>query len=130
MSGFHVVSVDTEFELTHDRSKYVGVKIETNKEDILCLIESGNFCCEDYGTYISTDYELSTIIGKSITSIKLGKESNIREPKSDDRDCNGVVIRVETERGLIKLVAWNEHNGYYPHQILTKWEGYEEVHKV
>lgn len=76
-------------------------------------------CCESWG-YLSSEDDFGSFIGSElknvyVTDTKLETiASNIRE----DLDAGSAMfINVETTNGLLQFVAYNEHNGYYGHEV-------------
>jgi hypothetical protein len=51
------------------------------------------------------------------------RECNNTRGEYDDKCINGVYLNVTTSAGIIQFCATNEHNGYYPHTVVTHWNG-------
>lgn len=89
---------------------------------VLCnlfVINNGQDCCENWG-YLSSEDDFGSFIGSElknvyVTDTKLGTiVSNMKE----DLDAGSAMfINVETTKGLLQFVAYNEHNGYYGHEV-------------
>lgn len=76
-------------------------------------------CCENWG-YLSSEDDFGSFIGSElknvyVTDSELGTiVSNMKE----DLDAGSAMfINVETTRGLLQFAAYNEHNGYYGHDV-------------
>lgn len=79
----------------------------------------GQDCCENWG-YLSSEDDFGSFIGSElknvyVTDSELGTiVSNMKE----DLDAGSAMfINVETTNGLLQFVAYNEHNGYYGHEV-------------
>ena len=94
--------------------------IHTATYDISIEIEDCHLCCEEFGT--KTTYN-DTFIGAEVTKVRWAwaKEEN----DSCEYDASATII-VETDRGNFELTAWNNHNGYYPHDVEVSWENFHE----
>lgn len=98
---------------------YDGYCIETDSRKLYFVINNGQCCCENWG-YLSSEDDFGSFIGSElknvyVTDTKLGTiVSNMKE----DLDAGSAMfINVETTRGLLQFVAYNEHNGYYGHKV-------------
>ena len=69
-------------------------------------------CCENFGAYTDSSPLFDTFIGAVFESFKVGEK--IRTSGSDERKLE---VDVFTDRGKIKIVFYNEHNGYYSHDV-------------
>lgn len=92
----------------------------TNCKDAIRFRKNGQCCCENWG-YLSSEDDFGSFIGSElknvyVTDTKLGTiVSNMKE----DLDAGSAMfINVETTKGLLQFVAYNEHNGYYGHDVL------------
>lgn len=99
-----------------------GYKISTDKNTFMVLISNGQSCCEHWG-YLSSEDDLEHFIG-----------SELREVRTTDVECNGNIAKLleerwieldsvqfvdfVTNRGVLQFAVYNEHNGYYGHNIL------------
>lgn len=105
---------------------YDGYCIETDSRQLYFVINNGQDCCENWG-YLSSEDDFGSFIGSElknvyVTDTKLGTiVSNMKE----DLDAGSAMfINVETTNGLLQFVAYNEHNGYYGHdvQLVSKYD--------
>nr|UVY65240.1 MAG: PGDYG protein [Bacteriophage sp.] len=101
-------------------NSYDGYCIETDSRQLYFVINNGQDCCENWG-YLSSEDDFGSFIGSElknvyVTDTKLGTiVSNMKE----DLDAGSAMfINVETTRGLLQFAAYNEHNGYYGHDVL------------
>ena len=101
---------------------YDGYEIVTDSQSIKLLIENEQNCCEGWGYLISED-NLDEFIGEHIyrisqTDTKLST-INLDMPIEDyDRSMICIFINIETSKGILQFVAYNEHNGYYGHNVI------------
>ena len=120
-----ILSIEEEddFRIEGYSGWYEGVTITTTKQKIQMGIQSGQHCCENYG-YIFTNDKVEEFVGATVLGVrvvntdltsqdldKLGGESFIL-------DCPTMFINIETDRGLLQFVAYNDHNGYYGHHAV------------
>lgn len=100
-----------------DADKYGGVsgyEVITNKQSIKLVIDNYQSCCEDWGYFWSNDkpddFVGAKVLGVSITDTALNTE------KVPDVYEGGVMfVNIDTDRGILQFVAYNNHNGYYGH---------------
>ena len=109
---------DTEDLLKTEANPYEGFGcdgyvITTDTQEIKLGITTGQQCCEVWGYFMSqdnpSDFVGSHLLGVSITDDKL------RTHQLLDFDGVAMFVNVQTDRGLLQFVAYNEHNGYYGH---------------
>ena len=110
-------------------SGYDGYKIKTEQDEYLFLIHNGQNCCEDWG-YLSTPDELSDYIGTDLLSVKrvtvndCAKDENLKDMMEDKYEpANTMFVNVETSNGLLQFAAYNQHNGYYGHDVMLLKNG-------
>ena len=114
-------------EETYDKvgtynSSAEGYAIITDKQTIKLLIDSEQSCCENFGYFMSednfTDFIGSEIIDVTLTDTEL-KTIDMKERGVDINSSwfeGGVMfVNINTTKGLLQFVAYNEHNGYYGH---------------
>lgn len=128
---------DTYEETDQDTNEtYNGILIKTSKQDIKCLLSySNDGCCEinDVLLQLPEGITHEELVGATVSSVMWGthddadwSEIHVR----DEHDLQSAVIIIETSCGLVKLVAYNEHNGYYPHDVLTVWNGHRDIQQL
>lgn len=115
----------------HNVDDYEGYKIVTTKQEILLLIEYGQCCCENYGYFITED-NLKDFCGSELLDIKI-VDTELKVNSLKEREINisyggdVMFVNIETSKGLLQFVAYNEHNGYYGHnaKVISKKLNYE-----
>ena len=95
-----------------------GFVITTSEQQIKLGIDNAQCCCENWGYFMSED-DASDFIGAKLIDVKI--TDTLLKP-NDEFDVNDMYegdvmfVNVETDKGLLQFVAYNEHNGYYGHE--------------
>ena len=110
-------SIIKNIETFDDEEYWMGYKIMVNDstKNITCKIENARNCCEKWG--IHTKSKLDEFIGAEYYSIEV---SNIQKKEYDEMRM--VTITISTNRGNIILHLYNQHNGYYSHDVFIESE--------
>lgn len=101
-------------------SEYDGYCIETDKRQLYFVISNEQCCCENWG-YLSSEDDFGSFIGSELKNVYVTdtKLETIVPKMEEDLDAGSAMfINVETTRGLLQFAAYNEHNGYYGHDVL------------
>ena len=103
----------------NNNGHWLGYKIKMNNssKNIICKIENGQQCCERFGVY--TNNELNNFIGAEYHSVDIG---NVIFNKGDCDNMAIIEIFINTNRGKISIQFYNEHNGYYSHDVFIQTE--------
>lgn len=128
-----IKSIDDNFNF----DKYIGIKIELdNEEEIVIGIEDYQNCCETYDCELKypDGYDKETCIGLEIIDFTDGsahsKCSYIRYNEYEDNhkgdDYQSLTISINTTAGVISCKLYNEHNGYYPHDIYMEFNDFTD----
>ena len=102
----------------HRQSEYEGYVITTEKSTYNLGIDNDGQCCEKWG-YLASNDNLDEFIGAEIIGVKLTDNELFTVdtlPKMYEGDMT--FFTVETNKGGFQIVAYNEHNGYYSHDVL------------
>jgi hypothetical protein len=93
---------------------YTFVMDDVSK-NITCKIENGPICCEKFGVHtLST---MRDFIGAEYNSLNVG------EMHREEYDYMSTVdVHIQTNRGTITIQFYNEHNGYYSHDVSVSSE--------
>lgn len=119
---------ETTFKVTLDwEQEYEGFVITTNKQKIQLGISSGQSCCETYGYFMSHD-DLSEYIDSKLIDINITDTAlQTHEMYDTLTDSEGftyeggvMFVNIDTDKGRLQFVAYNQHNGYYSHNALVK----------
>lgn len=122
-----------EYEIPADDNHWnskAGYKITTNLQEITMLIDNESSCCESWG-YMMTNDDIKEFIGAyifsiSLTDTELGTKNitpkceNDDDDDGDDRAKHVMFVNIDTTRGTLQFAAYNEHNGYYGHEVEIK----------
>lgn len=115
--------VETGFEHSTVENSYYsqnmdGFRIVTDKQEILLGINGSQSCCESFGYFMTND-NIEDFIGATIREIRL--TNTLLEVENFDKEYSGEVmfVNIETSRGTLQFVAYNDHNGYYGHDAVV-----------
>lgn len=106
--------------------KYNGVKVTTTDDrEYWILIDNEQQCCEDWG-YIYLNDDPEEFVGKQIICIQTTYEADgihkaQLEVKTDvSVECADVMFVdfVMEDATVLQFAVYNEHNGFYGHDIL------------
>ena len=116
------------------KKEYHGYVIEYDTDNQIFLkINTFQSCCEIWGHEIeylptkpnpNTEDSKEDFIGAKVLSVNW-----LPDEKRDDCGIK-VKVKVITDHGDIILKVWNDHNGYYPHQVHAYWENYDEKQSI
>ena len=100
---------------------YHGFIIHTNIQDIVFGISDYQSCCEDAG-YLTTNDNIDDFVGAELKKIILvDKDLNhkaVKEIEESIDEGNMMFANIYTSNGVLQLVAYNRHNGYYSHDAV------------
>lgn len=105
-----------------------GFKITTSKNIWYILISNAPQCCENFG-YVSKPDDYKDFIGANVYSIS----STVRTIKdniesiqlsSSSEYSNCLFITFYTDKGDLQFTAYNEHDGYYGHNVVIVKDTY------
>jgi len=95
-----------------------GFVITTSEQIIKLGIKNQEQCCEKWGYFMSED-NTNDFIGAKLISVKvtdtLLKQRNVFDVNTIYKD-SVMFVNIETDKGLLQFVAYNEHNGNYGHE--------------
>lgn len=106
--------------------EYNGVKVTTTDDrEYLILIDNDQQCCENWG-YIYLNDDPEEFVGKQIIDIHITNNADEihksqLEVKTDvSVECADVMFVdfVMEDATVLQLAVYNEHNGFYGHDIL------------
>lgn len=100
---------------------YDGYYVITDKQTIKFGIENMQNCCERWG-YLTTNDDLSEFEGASLLGVKVVdtalNEKKISDLELYEEETDTMFVNFETDKGTLQFVAYNQHNGYYGHDVL------------
>lgn len=99
-----------------------GFEVTTNDQVIRLAIDNQQHCCENFGYFWCND-NIEEFVGAELLSVVITdeelNEAKMQENKLDTKDTyfeGGVMfVNLETSKGTLQFVAYNQHNGYYGH---------------
>ncbi len=98
-----------------------GYKMTTSNQEILMGIDPDGQCCENAG-YLMSEDDFSDFIGSELIRIETVDISlsvkvidYLHNQNIDMDSC--MFFNFYTSNGMLQFVAYNEHNGYYSHQV-------------
>lgn len=116
---------------TSTYNDYKGFTIQTHTRTIVFEIESTQSCGEDWGIDIifPRNRVQDDFIGKNLGKVKFGPDI---EEERGALGCTRTTVQLylHTCIGRITIQAYNEHNGYYPHQIRLKKDGKTDIQTI
>lgn len=98
---------------------YDGYLIITDQQTIKVGIDNGQGCCERWG-YVSSEDDVDQFVGASLLDIKLTDQA-LRTYSADEipeYETSTMFVDFETDKGVLQLVCYNSHNGYYGHEAV------------
>lgn len=121
--GKRIKSIDVFYETQHEDGVQI---ILSDGTEVLFTIANGQYCCEDWG-YISSigNEDAQNFVGSVVHDISVVTKvnsdyiTNTLDKERVDYD-NAYFIRVETDQGDLEFAVYNEHNGYYGHDVRLK----------
>ena len=114
----------------NDWQNFDGYQIITDSQTIKIGISNSQCCCEDFGI-LTTNDNIEDFVESELISIEI-VDSALNNKKLEELeylDCGGAMfVNFNTTKGLLQLVAYNAHNGYYGHDavLISKQLNHEE----
>lgn len=112
-----------DYEAREDFHNVAGFEVLTTEQSIKLFIDSENDCCERWGYFWCND-DLKDFIGAELCGVTL-TDAALNEAQMKVNGLNPSVscfegrvmfVNLETDKGALQFVAYNEHNGYYGHE--------------
>lgn len=100
-----------------DWQTFEGYEIITDEQSVKIGVSSGQSCCESFG-YLTTNDDLKDFIGADLTGISIVDTAlnNKKIEELEYLDQGGAMfVNIETSNGVLQIVVYNAHNGYYGH---------------
>jgi len=99
---------------------YEGFQIVTDRQTIKLGISDDQSCCERTGYFMSED-NLKEFEGANLLNIFL-VDTNLNVERYNEEKLYSpylMFVNIETDKGLLQFVAYNDHNGYYGHSAIV-----------
>ena len=84
------------------------LKLRLDNGELLRISDDAQNCCEM--RWMSTDDDLSWLVGKKLTKVDLKEVTSVDE-ESTNHDI--AFLEIMTDQGCVTLANHNAHNGYY-----------------
>jgi hypothetical protein len=118
----YIISIE-DISRIHNSEHMVGVKILTDRYEILLSINDDLSCCEEWDYSKSKDFNIEELINAEILSIK-DKEYNKGETYGIELLIK--VQKINGELDEIRLFVENTHIGCYTHTYHLKYSDIED----
>lgn len=106
-----------------DDNSGLGYLFTTDQQVISILIDNGSSCCESWGM-ICTEDDIEYFINAEILSLSVVDEQSFKRPLLlSYMSYSGLYcmfFNIETNKGVLQFVTYNQHNGYYGHSVVIK----------
>lgn len=103
-------------------------------------IDTGQQCCENFGIHVSftennkctNTEDLAPLLGKQFISIKYDHARCTADYYDHDQDGGRVVFNLALKDPvsgtieIVKILIFNDHNGYYPHSFYVEGFGIKD----
>lgn len=97
---------------------YSGFIVITTSQKIELLISSDTECCENWGYFWCNDTPEDFVGAKLLNVTCTDDALNTHKVLEYVDNINmAYFVNLETDRGTLQFVVYNEHNGYYGHDI-------------
>ena len=89
-----------------------------------------------FGRTNSSSANISTLLGKQVTAVRwnLDRQKTIERKtgcRSIDSVCHYACVDLVCENDEVyQMNAWCDHNGYYPHDVHTKWKDHDDTQSL
>jgi hypothetical protein len=120
------ISEVTDVKCEDHYSAFDGYKISTDKRSIFVVIGNDQDCCEVFGYFYDNKEDFSYYKGAELLDVliideEMMSESMMRQDlslRSEYREESfAYFVEVKTSKGSFQLAVYNEHNGYYGHNV-------------
>ena len=112
-----IVSIN-EQDFKSDGRTYEGFIVTLDDgTDVRMGIASGQCCCENYG-YLTSQDDFTDFVGAELLRVKGVDKALKHYDVPSVYAGSAMFINLNTSRGQLQFVAYNEHNGYYSHDAV------------
>lgn len=118
-AGATIMSINDSFAKCEGKyTTLEGLKIETDKGNVVLLIDTDGQYCENFGNdFLETPDDINKYIGAKIIAIE---DTNNRELNPNDEESSETQLKIVTNRGVLQYAVYNSHNGYYSHSTFLQ----------
>ena len=118
-----------DYEAKEGYKNVAGFEVVTTKQSVKLFIDNDGVCNERWGHFwcndTPTDFVGAELRGVTITDAALNEaqmKTNGLDPGDKYFDGGVMFVNLETDRGTLQFVAYNEQNGYYGHEAKIECE--------
>lgn len=118
-----------DYEAQENGVEVAGFEVVTTKQRIKLYIDNEASCCERWGHFWCNDdpadFVGAQVRGVTITDTALHEaqmRANDLAPTRKEFEGGVMFVNLETDRGTLQFVAYNEHNGFYGHEAKVQCE--------
>jgi len=114
-----------DYESDEKYPNVAGYEVVTNKQKIRLFIDNEGQCCENWGYFWCND-DPQEFVGAEVTDVCLvdgALEKTLLEFHCEHHNSEETAlmfVNIETDKGTLQFVAYNEHNGYYGHKATVE----------
>lgn len=112
-----------DYENGKGYSRVAGFEVVTTKQSIKLYMDDEEQCYEKWGYFWCNenpqDFIGATVNNVSVTDTALNEaemRKNELDPKEKYFEGGVMFVNIDTDKGLLQFVAYNEHNGFYGHE--------------
>ena len=117
-----------ETTFKHGYTNYEGVIITLEGgTEIKIGIDGDQQCCEHAG-FLSSNDDYSDFIGAEFLTVLTVDTNNFVSELKELDFPEVAFVNVETNKGTLQFAVYNEHNGYYGHDVIVL-NGADKVHE-
>lgn len=99
--------------------EYDGLVITLENDETLKIgISNYQSCCESWG-YITSEDNYEEFIGAEYYGVEVVDEALSTKTVVDVYEGGVMFVNIKTSAGVLQVVAYNEHNGYYGHSAVV-----------
>jgi hypothetical protein len=113
-----IVAIDSAYATNqHKYTTLDGLKITTDKGDIILVMDQESQCCEHFGAnFLETPDDITKYIGAKLLSVEDTTDSLLY----DSEYSNETQLKIVTTKGVLQYAVYNDHNGYYSHSTFLQ----------
>lgn len=132
-------------DFTHKNTPFMAYEIKTStNRTILIGISSNSQCCELYNIMflnnegVLSEGQFDDLIGCELTSVNFETEliCDISWTEMSSNQFNAMnemqkaFVNIVIDQTNYQIFAYNDHNGYYTHNIIFRWDDVDEIQEI
>ena len=123
------ITIKNIIKLGVDGIGWIGYKVVMSdaSKNIICKMNNYQQCYEDFDVVINPRLvPPSDFIGAEYYSVEV-KDDDVNKYNDESYFNRAIIVIIRTNKGILTILLYNEHNGYYNHEIYIKTEKGEEL---